>query len=92
VVWPLLLAAALTGLTACAPQPIASTDAPAEAPPTLRAAATTAPTPDPRVGLDAGLFDAEEAIWNLRALSQTPRSGPPGRGVLRSIPSTGAHG
>jgi len=72
VVWPLLLAAALTGLTACAPQPIASTDAPAEAPPTLRAAATTAPTPDPRVGLDAGLFDAEEAIWNLRALSQTP--------------------
>lgn len=72
MVWPLLLAAALTGLTACAPQPIASTDAPPEAPPTLRAAATTAPTPDPRVGLDAGLFDAEEAIWNLRALSQTP--------------------
>lgn len=72
VVWPLLLAAALTGLTACVPQPIASTDAPVEAPPTLRAAATTAPTPDPRVGLDAGLFDAEEAIWNLRALSQTP--------------------
>jgi hypothetical protein len=72
VVWPLLLAAALTGLTACAPQPIASTDAPAEAPPTLRAAATTAPTPDPRVGLDAGLFDAEEAVWNLHVLSQTP--------------------
>ena len=71
-VWPLLLAATLTGLTACAPQPIASTDAPAEAPPTLRAAAATAPTPDPRVGLDAGLFDAEEAIWNLRMLSHTP--------------------
>ena len=27
---------------------------------------------DPRVGLGAGLFDAEEAVWNLRALSQTP--------------------
>jgi hypothetical protein len=35
-------------------------------------AATTAPTPDPRVGLDPGIFDAEEAIWNLRLLSATP--------------------
>ena len=26
---------------------------------------------DPRVGLEAGLFDAEEAIWNLRKLSTT---------------------
>ena len=30
------------------------------------------PAPDPRVGLDAGLFDAEEAVWNLEVLSQTP--------------------
>jgi hypothetical protein len=30
------------------------------------------PSPDPRIGLRAGLFDAEEAIWNLRKLSQTP--------------------
>jgi len=30
------------------------------------------PTPDPRVGLAAGLFDAEEAIWNLNLLSATP--------------------
>ncbi len=30
------------------------------------------PSPDPRVGLKAGLFDAEEAIWNLNLLSQTP--------------------
>ena len=29
-------------------------------------------TPDPRVGLDEGLFDAEEAIWNLEMVSQTP--------------------
>lgn len=27
---------------------------------------------DPRVGLGPGLFDAEEAIWNLRMLSTTP--------------------
>lgn len=31
-----------------------------------------APTPDPRVGLKAGLFDAGEAIWNLEMVSQTP--------------------
>ena len=30
------------------------------------------PSPDPRVGLEAGLFDAEEAIWNMRLLSTTP--------------------
>jgi hypothetical protein len=31
-----------------------------------------APTPDPRVGLKAGLFDAGEAIWNLKLVSTTP--------------------
>ncbi|NNF04374.1 MAG: hypothetical protein HKN17_07905 [Rhodothermales bacterium] len=30
------------------------------------------PSPDPRVGLGAGLFDAEEAIWNMNLLSSTP--------------------
>lgn len=30
------------------------------------------PYPDPRVGLRAGLFDAEEAIWNLNLISTTP--------------------
>ena len=33
---------------------------------------TEAPSPDPRVGLGAGLFDAEEAIWNMNKLSTTP--------------------
>lgn len=32
----------------------------------------TPPSPDPRVGLKAGLFDAEDAIWNLEMLSTTP--------------------
>lgn len=32
----------------------------------------TRPDPDPRVGLSAGLFDAEEAIWNLDLISATP--------------------
>jgi hypothetical protein len=30
------------------------------------------PTPDPRQGLSEGLFDAEEAIWNLKMVSQNP--------------------
>lgn len=30
------------------------------------------PTPDPRVGLGAGLFDAERAAWNLELISTTP--------------------
>ncbi|HUE85959.1 MAG TPA: hypothetical protein VMO26_07750 [Vicinamibacterales bacterium] len=33
---------------------------------------TTAPSPDPRIGLSAGLMDAGEAIWNMRVLSKTP--------------------
>ncbi len=34
------------------------------------------PTPDPRVGLAPGLFDAGEAIWNLRMVSTTPPEAP----------------
>jgi hypothetical protein len=37
---------------------------------------TAAPSPDPRVGLHAGLMDAGEAAWNLRVLSKTPPSTP----------------
>ena len=33
-----------------------------------------APSPDPRVGLKAGLMNAGEAVWNLRVVSQTPPS------------------
>jgi hypothetical protein len=35
---------------------------------------TAAPSPDPRVGLHAGLMNAGEAVWNLRVLSRTPPS------------------
>jgi hypothetical protein len=31
-----------------------------------------APTPDPRVGLQAGRWDAAQAAWNLRLISTTP--------------------
>jgi len=57
------------GVTGCASG--SGTAGPATA--TLAAAAAeTTPSPDPRVGLEAGLFDAEEAIWNLRLMSSTP--------------------
>jgi hypothetical protein len=35
----------------------------------------TAPTPDPRVGLKAGWWDAGEAAWNMRMISTTPPGG-----------------
>lgn len=35
---------------------------------------TAAPSPDPRIGLKAGLMNAGEASWNLHVLSQTPPS------------------
>jgi len=35
---------------------------------------TTAPSPDPRVGLKAGWFNAGTAAWNLRLVSNTPPS------------------
>jgi hypothetical protein len=34
----------------------------------------TAPSPDPRVGLKAGYWDAGEAAWNMRMISTTPPS------------------
>ena len=35
----------------------------------------TAPSPDPRVGLKAGWWDAGEAAWNMRMISTTPPKG-----------------
>lgn len=40
--------------------------------PTAHAQQSTTADRDARVGLAAGLFDAEEAAWNLRVLSKTP--------------------
>lgn len=58
---------------------IVGTTAPAQqAPPRwpdLSTPLVTAPSPDPRVGLKAGLQDAGEAIWNMRMVShvQSPQ-------------------
>src|SRR4029077_16499312 len=35
---------------------------------------TTAPRPDPRVGLRAGWMNAAEAAWNLRVVAEAPKT------------------
>ncbi len=62
----LVALAAVVGLGACAP----SSASPGAASPAGMSAAP--PSPDPRIGLRAGLLDAGEATWNLRKLSSTP--------------------
>ena len=45
----------------------------------------TAPSPDPRVGLAPGRWDAAQAAWNIRLVSTTPPCGEvPRRHELRS--------
>ena len=60
-------ALAMTALTGCAPSSGTST-----APQRAHNASAAAPSPDPRIGLRAGLFDAAEAAWNLKLVSTTP--------------------
>jgi len=55
-----LLAGTALALAACATSPVNMS--------------TTAPAPDPRVGLRAGWMNAAEAAWNIRLVSTTPPS------------------
>ncbi len=71
----LMLTAFLFGAFACTPSQVAdnssntaSYDSGIQPKPLTE---VDAPSPDPRVGLEAGLFDAGEAIWNLEMVSQT---------------------
>ncbi len=41
-------------------------------PPVTPIVSATAPTPDPRVGLAPGRWDAAQAAWNIRLVSTTP--------------------
>ncbi len=67
----LALAAGVLALGACTHAATTPAGAPApEAPGEVRS--LSAPNPDPRVGLKAGLTDAGEAAWNLKLLSATP--------------------
>lgn len=40
----------------------------------MSSGSTTPPSPDPRIGLRAGWFNAAEAAWNMRLVSTTPPS------------------
>ena len=64
------LAAGLLGLAACSSY--ATTSEAGGATPALQLTMAGPPSPDPRIGLRPGLFDAEEALWNLSIVSQTP--------------------
>ena len=66
-------ALAITALSAAACAHSTSPGAGAPAP--ERGLSTAAPSPDPRIGLRAGLMDAALATWNLRVVSRTPPSG-----------------
>ncbi len=63
----LSLAAGLVGASACA-HSTSSSGGGSPAPDM----STTAPNPDPRIGLRAGVQNAGEAAWNLRVVSKTP--------------------
>jgi len=70
----LAIGVGLLGATACASSrnvQVGSAPAAANVAPVMSA---SPPSPDPRVGLKAGLLDAGEAVWNLRVLSKTPPS------------------
>jgi hypothetical protein len=55
------------------PQPLAPP--PAVMPPAATPiVSTTAPSPDPRVGLSPGIWDAGQAAWNMRMISTTTPS------------------
>jgi hypothetical protein len=57
------------------PPPPPPTPPPAVMPPPVKPiVSATAPTPDPRVGLSAGRWDAGQAAWNIRMISTTPPS------------------
>ena len=74
-------AIASLAIAACAPS-YSTSSAPASATPMsmsmpdMSMPLIAAPSPDPRVGLKAGLVDAGEAIWNLRMVSHTPAPRP----------------
>jgi hypothetical protein len=62
----------LLGLAACSSYGAPVAMEPAAPAPQTAMAMPAPPSPDPRIGLRPGLFDAEEAVWNLSMLSQTP--------------------
>jgi hypothetical protein len=65
------LAIALLSVAACTHSMASGGNSPA---PAASDMSTSPPSPDPRVGLKAGQFNAQEATWNMRVLSETQPS------------------
>lgn len=76
------LAVGLASLGACASSPSVYSE-PQVIVERMADVSAALPDPDPRIGLAAGLWDAEEALWNMRLLSSTP-SPEPFAGVTNS--------
>ena len=68
----ILLATALLGTVACASSRAGAGVATPGGDVATSPVGTAASSSDPRVGLAGGLFDAEEAAWNLRLVSTSP--------------------
>ena len=68
--FPAALAVVVFAATGCAPSTLPSTTS---ASPNANLSLIP-PTPDPRIGLKGGAFDAAQAVWNLRVLSETKPS------------------
>jgi hypothetical protein len=64
--WLFALAAITLSASACASSGTTTPEGAPEPP------VAAAPSPDPRVGLKAGMLDAGQAIWNMRLISTTP--------------------
>src|SRR6476659_4840102 len=60
--------------TSAAAMPAAPAPAAPAAAPDMPVLPTEPPSPDPRVGLKAGVVDAGEAAWNMKIVSATPPS------------------
>ena len=65
---PFALGATLVAAAACASSSVPVGLSPSPSQFTGTAALTSGPSPDPRVGLKGGWFDAAEATWNLRVV------------------------
>ncbi len=72
--WLVVVIAITVGVSACAPKPMASSSSSSMAMSSQANMSTKAPSPDPRIGLKPGLFDAEEAMWNLTKVSSSKPS------------------
>ncbi|MGH7556408.1 MAG: LVIVD repeat-containing protein [Gemmatimonadota bacterium] len=68
----LLLSTLLLGTAACASAGAGSGAATPGSDLSASRSGSSTPSSDPRVGLAAGLYDAEEAAWNLSLVSTTP--------------------